>query len=135
MRGRRALHFFILSPPRQPLYSHDGRPMKSMFLPAGGFTNRANRMLRPRIVEALDALGQLNALELAGLVYGPRRRALRRGRPAACTTAQLVATRRALRRLAAKGRVVSTGRYRRWKLYALKRSRDALASISLGPFP
>jgi selenocysteine lyase/cysteine desulfurase len=90
-------------------------------------------MLRRRIVDVLGKLGQLNALELAGLVYGPDRPRLRSS--AVCTNSQLVACRRALRRLRTKGVVVETGRRRRRKLYDLNRRHDALATISLGPPP
>jgi hypothetical protein len=106
-------------------------PMKSTLSPTKGFATRTNRMLRPRIVEALGNLGELNAWELAGVVYGPQR-AMRRGQSRACTNSQLVATRRALRRLRAKGVVVAAGRYRRRKFYVLKRNVGLLASISLG---
>jgi hypothetical protein len=92
-------------------------------------------MLRPRILEALGNLGQLNAMELASLVYGVRRGAPIRRLSTACTNSQLVATRRALRRLRAKGVVVIAGRCRRRKLYVLKRTAEALASITLGPLP
>ena len=93
-----------------------------------------NRMLRPRILEALGNRGQLNAAELAGMVYGSRR--TMRSRPwVACTTARLVATRRALRRLVQKGKVVTTGRYRGRKRYCLPRDVEAWRSISLETLP
>jgi Fic family protein len=105
--------------------------MKSTLSLTDGFAKRTNRMLRPRIVEALDNLGQLNAWELAGMVYGPRR-AMRRGQSRACTNSQLVATRRALRRLRAKGVVVAGGRRRRRKVYQLRRDAELLAAVTLG---
>ncbi len=103
--------------------------MKSIVLPPRGFANRRNRTLRPRIVQALRSHGRLNALELATLAYGPPRCGLRRGRQSSCTTAQLVATRRALRTLAARGRIVAIGRYRRWKLFTLQHRADGLSLI------
>jgi hypothetical protein len=105
--------------------------MKSALSTPTGFANGANRMLRPRIVEALGDHGPLNAKQLARLVYGPRI-AVRLAPRRTCTNSELVSTRRALRRLAAKGRIVAIGRYRRWKLYTLGNRTDCLASISLG---
>jgi hypothetical protein len=132
MRERAVLAFCIFEKQKNSHSVRTERLLKSMFSP-NQISLPRNRMLRPRILEALGNLGHLNALQLTGMVYGPRRARLRSS--TACTNSQLVATRRALRRLRAKGVVVAAGRYRRQKLYALKRHADALASISLGRFP
>ena len=132
MRARRAQYFYIFSPVRMELLFHGGSPMNSTHLPSIGFANRRNRLLRSRIVRALNIQGQLSAFDLARIAYESPRRASRGGRPS--TPAQLVATRRALRRLAAKGRIVTIGRYRRRKLYVLKQCAEEWRAISLGSF-
>ena len=103
-----------------------------------GFAARPNRGLRSRIVAMLAEQDGLTAWEIAAIAY-QRRLVMRRGWYRTATEVQLVATRRALRRLVRKGRVVVTGRYRRRKVYALRRV-DQLetnemrsANLSLGP--
>jgi len=87
------------------------------------FARRRNVKLRLRILAALEC-GELTVPQVALRAYG-----MRRWRP---TLAQEVAVRAALRRLATRGKVVSTGKSGRRKLFALASYRDPLAGISLG---
>ncbi|WP_316205302.1 hypothetical protein [Bradyrhizobium sp. SZCCHNS3004] len=70
--------------------------------------------LRRRIIEVLERAHRLTAFEIASSAYAER--IVLDGR-ARCSTAQLVAVRRALRRLADRGHVVSHCRQRRWKMW------------------
>lgn len=85
-----------------------------------GFANRP-RALRRCLLEILHSHSRdgLSAHDLAGIAYG-RRIIVRPGHRRNVTTAQLVATRRALRALIAKGRVEVLWRYRRWQVYSLR---------------
>jgi hypothetical protein len=93
--------------------------MKSQLRHETGFA-RPNCMLRPRIIQCLARFDRLTAVELAGMVYG-RKIILRPGYRIA-TLAQIVATRRALRRLVRKGRVAPLGKRCRRITYALTTS-------------
>lgn len=73
----------------------------------------------------------LTAWQLAGAIYVGERDALRRA-TYRISDARLWATRRTLRRLIGKGRVIVTGRYRRRKVYALVGGNDRLANLVLG---
>jgi len=89
--------------------------MKSHLRRETGFA-KPNRMLRPRIIECLGRFDRLTAVELAGMVYG---RVIVRPGYRSPTVSQIVATRRALRRLVRKGRVSPTGKRRRRLTFAL----------------
>ena len=88
-----------------------------------GFANRP-LALRRRIVEILSRRDRLSARDIAGCAYGGRRLIVRPGHRKNVTVAQLVATRRALRALAAKGRIAVLHRRRRWKMFMLRREGD-----------
>jgi hypothetical protein len=91
-----------------------------------------NRGLRAKIVTVLAKHDGLTAWEIAANVY-QRRLIVRRSWYRTATEAQLGATRRALRRLVKKGRVIVIGRDRRKKVYALP-NRIRSLPISLGEF-
>jgi hypothetical protein len=80
----------------------------------------ANRPLALRrcLLDILKRRDRLTAHDLAGIAYG-RRIIVRPGHRRHVTAAQLVATRRALRALVAKGRVEVLYRYRHRKLFVL----------------
>ena len=84
-----------------------------------GFANRP-RALRRCVIEILSRRGRLTARDIAVAAYG-RRLVVWPGHCRYATTAQLVATRRALRALVAKGKVKVLHRYRRWKVFVLWR--------------
>jgi hypothetical protein len=73
----------------------------------------------------------LSAWEIAASVYG-RRLIIRRGWHRTASKAQLWATRRALRGLIEKGRIVVRGRYRRRLLYSLASQRAEFSDLTLG---
>jgi hypothetical protein len=93
--------------------------MKSCFRPARGFATRP-LALRRCILEVLRRRDLLTAHDLAGIAYGGRRIIARPGHVRYVTSSQLVATRRALRALAAKGRIEVFKRRRRWKIFKLR---------------
>lgn len=70
--------------------------------------------LRRRILEVLERAHRLTAFEIASSAFAER---IVLGGRARCSTAQLVSVRRALRRLADRGHVVSHCRQRRWKMW------------------
>jgi hypothetical protein len=74
--------------------------------------------LRRCLLEILGCRDWLTAHDLAGIAYG-RRIIVRPGHRRHVTSAQLVATRRALRALVAKGKVRVLCRYRRRKVFVL----------------
>jgi hypothetical protein len=76
--------------------------------------------LRRCLVEILTRRDRLSAHDLAGVAYA-RRLVVRPGHRRHVTDAQLVATRRALRRLVAKGKVRVLYRYRHRKIFELCR--------------
>jgi aspartate aminotransferase-like enzyme len=82
-----------------------------------GFASRPNQRLRARILIALSRCETLSTAELAASVYGERL-ILRRGWHRTAPSAQLSATRRALRRLAREGLVVVAAVQRRRKVFA-----------------
>jgi hypothetical protein len=84
-----------------------------------GFANRPFA-LRRRLLAILSRRNKLTAHDLAGIAYGGRRLIVRPGHRRHVTSSQLVAVRRALRRLAAKGRVQVLYRRRRWKIFTLR---------------
>lgn len=96
-----------------------------------GSASQPNRRLRSRIVAMLRVHDGLTAWEIAASAYG-RRLIVRRGCHRTAPTARLWATRRALRRLVEKGRVVVVGRYRRRKLFAIA-GRPPFPPLDLGP--
>jgi hypothetical protein len=104
--------------------------MKPEFRPQMGSASRSNVLLRPRILENLRHLGQLTAFELAASVY--RSPGKRRPQSDSCSPAQLAATRRALRKLASKGKIVRLGRYRRRQHFGLIGHADPVASVFMG---
>jgi hypothetical protein len=87
---------------------------------ATGFANRP-LALRRCLLEILARRDRLTANDMAGIAYG--RRIIIRPGHRHVTSSQLVATRRALRALAVKGRVEMRGRYRRQKLFGLVEAR------------
>jgi hypothetical protein len=94
----------------------------------------ANRVLRPRIIAAINALGLITGPEAAVAAYGwpnavKRRRLVRAFEP---TASQLSATRRALARLQAEHVIVDAGRrIQRRKVYQLRRDAELLSSLTL----
>jgi hypothetical protein len=96
--------------------------MKSLFDRKSGFANRP-RALRRCVIEILSRRGRLTARDIAVAAYG-RRLLVWPGHCRHATTAQLVATRRALRVLVAKDRVRVLYRYRRWKVFELMDGKD-----------
>jgi hypothetical protein len=94
----------------------------SHFRAATGFAYRPFA-LRRCIIEILRRRDRLTAHDMAGIAYGGRRLIVRPGHRRHVTSAQLVATRRALRALAAKGRIETRGRYRRRKSFGLVEAR------------
>jgi hypothetical protein len=74
----------------------------------------------------------LTAQEIASSAYG-RRLIVRRGWHWTATEAQLWATRRALRRLVDKGRIVVVGVHRRRKIFAIV-GRPPFPELSVGGF-
>jgi hypothetical protein len=74
--------------------------------------------LRRAVLEILGRRGWLTAADIAAAVYS-RRIMIRTPAWRRPTTSELVSVRRALRCLAAKGRVVVDGRYRRRKIFRL----------------
>jgi hypothetical protein len=91
--------------------------VKSRFRGRTGFANRPFA-LRRCLFEILRRRDRLTAHDLAAIAYS-RRVIVRPGHRRHVTTAQLVATRRALRVLVAKGRVRLLYRYRRRKVFVL----------------
>jgi hypothetical protein len=89
------------------------------------FAKRRNVRLRLKILAALER-GELTVPQVALKAY--------RLPASAPTLSQEVAVRTALRRLATRGKIVSTGKLGRRKLFALAEYRDPLGSISLGGF-
>jgi hypothetical protein len=89
------------------------------------FAKRRNVRLRLRILAALER-GELTVPQVALKAYR-----LPANVP---TVSQEVAVRAALRRLASRGKVISTGKSGRRKLFALSCYRDPLARLSLGGF-
>jgi hypothetical protein len=90
----------------------------SAYRAARGFASRP-LALRRRIVEILGRRDQLTARDIASCAYGCR--IIIRPGHRHVTSSQLVATRRALRALAAKGRIAVLYRRRRWKVFTLRR--------------
>jgi hypothetical protein len=90
----------------------------SRFRAETGFANRP-LALRRCLIEILSRRDRLTAHDLAGIAYGGRRLIVRPGHRRHVTSSQLVATRRALRALAAKGRIEILRRRRRWKVFML----------------
>jgi hypothetical protein len=93
-----------------------GGPVTARFRPRTGFAGRP-RGLRRCILEALGRRDLLTAHDLAGIVYA-RRFVVRPAHRRHVTSSQLVATRRALRRLVSKGKIQvlhrgNAGRYSR----------------------
>jgi hypothetical protein len=82
-----------------------------------GFANRP-LALRRCVIEILSRRGRLTARDIAVAAYG-RRLVVRPGHCRNVTTAELVATRRALRVLVVKDKVRVLYRFRRWKLFDL----------------
>lgn len=78
-----------------------------------GFAGRP-LALRRRVLEVLDRRDRLTAEQIAGVSYRKQVRFDHDTRPSA---AQLVAVRRALRRLAARGAVRAAGWHRRRKVW------------------
>ena len=93
--------------------------MASRFRVARGFASRP-LALRRCLIEILARRDRLTAHDLAGIAYGGRRLIVRPGHCRQVTSAQLVATRRALRALAAKGRIEVLHRRRRRKVFMLR---------------
>jgi hypothetical protein len=89
--------------------------VKSRFRAATGFASRP-LALRRCLIQILVRRDRLTAHDLAGIAYG-RRLIVRPGHRRCATTAQLVATRRALRALVAKGKVRVLYRYRHRKVF------------------
>jgi hypothetical protein len=90
------------------------------FRAARGFASRP-LALRRCLIEILSRRDRLTAHDLAGIAYGGRRLIVRPGHRREVTPSQLVAVRRALRRLVARGRVRVLLRRRRWKVFMLRR--------------
>jgi hypothetical protein len=90
-----------------------------------------NRLLQPQILAALGELGRLDTFELASVAYGRPSRWRHRPSP---NKWQVAATRRALRRLVAKGKVAPAGKYRRRNTFCLHVDADLWRSLSLGAF-
>jgi hypothetical protein len=88
-----------------------------------GFANRPFA-LRRCLIEILSRRDRLTARDLAGIAYGSRRLIVRPGHRRHVTSSQMVAVRRALRRLAAKGRVQVFYRRRRCKIFTLRQEVD-----------
>jgi hypothetical protein len=82
-----------------------------------GFANRPFA-LRRRVLEVLGTGHRFSADEIAMFAFRSRRPIVAGVRPS-CSISELVSTRRALRRLVAKGRVAQDGRRRRRKVYRL----------------
>ena len=97
--------------------------MTSRFRAARGFAYRPFA-LRRCIIEILRRRDRLTAHDMAGIAYGGRRLIVRPGHRRHVTSSQLVATRRALRALAAKGRIEVLYRRRRWKTFTLRQGVD-----------
>lgn len=95
--------------------------MPSAFRLETGFSGKP-KALRRAILEALRRRDRLTAADIAGAVYSFRRVMVRPGWRR-CTVSELVCTRRALRKMVAKGLVQELPRWRRRKLYSL--SEDA----------
>lgn len=87
--------------------------------PRTRFANRP-RALRRCILELLGRRDRLTSHDLAAAAYG-QRMLIRPGWVQNITPSQLVAVRRAVRSLVAKGRVEELNRYRRWKVFSLRR--------------
>ena len=87
-----------------------------------GFANRP-LALRRCLLDILKRRDRLTAHDLAGIAYG-RRIIVWPGHRRNITSSQLVATRRALRTLVAKGRVEVLYRRRRWMIFALRQEVD-----------
>ncbi len=84
---------------------------------SGGFA-RQPLALRRSIIEVLGRRDRLTALDLAAACYGVKRIVVCPARDSV-SKAQLNSTRRALRALVAKGRVVALCRCRRWQIFIL----------------
>jgi hypothetical protein len=82
-----------------------------------GFANQP-LALRRAIVQILERRDMLTAADIAGCAYA--RRIMVRPGWRRCTVSELVATRRALRALVAKGRVEVLYRRRHWKIFTLR---------------
>lgn len=85
--------------------------------PTRGFAGRP-LALRRAVLEVLERRPGQTSGEIAGCVYSYGRPMARPGWRR-CTISELSSTRRALRRLVARGRVMVLHRQRRWKIYQL----------------
>ncbi len=82
-----------------------------------GFAGRP-LALRRAVLEILERRPYQTSAELAGCIFSFGRPMARPGWRR-CSVSELVSTRRALRRLVAKGRIKVLHRQRRWKIYQL----------------
>ena len=89
--------------------------MKYPFRRRRGFANRP-LALRRAVLEALQRRPWQTSAELAGCVYSHGRILVRPGWRR-CTVSELTSTRRALRRLVAKGKVEVLHHRRRWRVF------------------
>jgi hypothetical protein len=85
-----------------------------------GFANRP-LALRRAILEVLERRPWQTSAEIAGCAYAFGRPMCRPGHRR-CSIAELNSTRRALRRLVARGKVEVRHRRRRWKIFQLAES-------------
>ncbi|MFZ5712964.1 MAG: hypothetical protein ACOY3N_09005 [Bradyrhizobium sp.] len=84
--------------------------------------------LRRELLALLGRVEKLTVRELAAAAYSGR---LRLSRPLPCSRAQINTTRKALRRLIAKRRVVVVGHHRRCQLFA-RADREPFPPLDLG---
>ncbi|WP_212503951.1 hypothetical protein [Bradyrhizobium lablabi] len=94
-------------------------PVPSVFRPEMGFS-RKPLGLRRCLLEILRRRDGLTAHDLAGIAYG-RRIIVRPGYRRHVTNSQMVCVQRALRRMIDKGLIEVLYRYRRRKVYVLRR--------------
>jgi hypothetical protein len=117
MRRERFRHFSVAGIPKIPLFLSARCPVKYLFRRRRGFAHRP-LALRRAILEVLERSPWQTSAEIAGCVFAFGRPMARPGWRR-CSVSELSSTRRALRRLIAKGKVEVPHHRHRWRIFQL----------------